>query len=460
MASKEMQLISRVVYTGDLNTVLDWGITSEDMLTNEGRAMYNHILGYYSQADSVGSVIGPQAMTDVYTAFSRCDDEGMTTPALCLEVRRERLAIEGLNAQDNIREMFAHDPLEAINMMHALASKLSNIGTGRNLDVTLGQSFDRLLTKYQMKKDGIDMSCGPWPWEVMNNVTGGFQEDDYIVFYGRPKSFKSWVLAYIIAWIFNQNKKGLIYTKEMTPDNIFMRVIACIAEISYHNFRMALLSHDEEQALYAAHQYIAAMEASQNLICLSGQDAPEGGDSVPWLRSKVEKYEPDFIFIDGLYLMSDIKKAKKDNERVRNISRDLRQMNLSLKIPLIATLQANREAAKHEEANLDEIAFSDGIGQDATAIIRVINEKGSPTCQLVMGGAREYELNGFRINAVPAQDFTYHGAVTAKEIKKAERDDSLPEDNPEAHAVKKVKKRKPRTETRAADEIAKRIENM
>jgi hypothetical protein len=435
-----MQLISRIVTTGDLNSVLDWGITAEDFLTNEGRAIFNHILGYYSRADTAGSVIGPQVMQQIYPYFQVCDDPGMRTEALCKEVRLQRLAIEGSNRMDEIREMMNVDPVKAIGQMGMVALDLQNVGIGKNNDMSLAAGMDKVVTRYELLESGVDLSCGKWPWEILNEKTGGFQPEDYIVIYGRPKSFKSWALAFIIASIFDQGRRALIYTKEMTQENIFMRVIACIAQINYDGLRLGHLSPHEKYALYSARSYMNALQNGNNVFCLSGRDTPDGGDTVPWLRSKIEKYKPDFVFIDGMYLMSDVKNAKKDHARVRNISRALSELRLDLKIPIICTLQANREAAKHQEANLDEIAFSDAIGQDATCIIRIINEKDSPTCQLVLGGAREYALNGFRINAVPAYDFRFHSLLTAKEIEKAKRQDEQSEDNPDAHAREKKKR--------------------
>lgn len=453
MASREMQLLSRIVHSGELSRVIEWGVTSEDFLTPEGRAMFNHILGYHSANDTAGSVLGPQAMVSVYPTFLQCDDHGMTTEALCLEVRKERLALSSLNKLDEIREIIQVDPMQGILMLQATAMDLANIGMGRNTDMTFGQAFDKILTTYEMKKSGVDMSAGLWPWPIMNEATGGIAEDEYFVFYGRPKSFKSWVLAYLIAETFNDGKRAVIYTKEMTQENIFMRVAACIAGINYQGLRLGALNPEEENALYAARAFMDAMQASQSLVCLSGQDAPEGGDTVPWLQSKVEKYKPHRVFVDGLYLMSDVKQAKKENQIVKNISRALRQMVLQTRIPLFATLQANREAAKHEDANLDEIAFSDAIGQDATGIARIINEKDSPTCQIVFGGAREYSLNGFRIHAEPCYNFGYYGPLTSKEIEKAKKTDGEAEDNPKAHA----KKRTAKTQAGAVSSVRERM---
>jgi hypothetical protein len=437
MANKEMQLISRVIHTGELNTVIDWGITAEDFLTNEGRAMFNHLVGYYTSMGSSGSVIGPQAMAHFYPNFLRCDDYTMTLSALCYEVRKQRLAIECQHRLGQVQQLLNHDPIEALNMLNLATTELNSVGLGKNNDRSLGPAFNAIHSQYQLRKSGVDMSWGRWPWLPLQEATRGLQQDDYICFYGRPKSMKSWVLSYFVAWLFNSGRRVLIYTKEMTQDNIFMRVIACIAEIAYQDFRAGSLTPEEEFAFTAVGRYINAMRASEQIIVLSGRDAPKGGDTVPWLRAKIEKYRPEMFAIDGLYLMSDVYKARKDHERVRNISRDIRQMIFDTGVPGLVTLQANRAAAKNEDANLDEVAFSDSISQDCTTIIRVINEKEEPTIQLVVGGSREWALNGIRINAIPAQDFTFRSLLTSKEIQKAKEKDGEAEDNPQAHVRKK-----------------------
>lgn len=455
MATREMQLISRIIRTGCLTDALEWGITPEDFLTNEGRAMYLHILGYYSRADTSGSVLGVEAARYTYPNFVLCDDPSMQLDALCMEARKMRQTLELKAHLSRALEVAEMDPMRAAAEMQKASADTLALGTGRSRDVRFTAGLDQILTKYEMKKQGIDMSCAKWPWDIMNEVTGGIEKDDYIVFYGRPKSMKSWILAYLISWFFYLDKRVLIYTKEMSWENIFMRVGACIAMIEYQGLRLGKLSPEHEQALYTLRRFINMAKDNEKLICLQGNEEGTGSDTVPWLQSKIDTHKPDFIAIDGMYLMSDVKNAKKDNERVRNISRDLRQMNLRTGVPIFATLQANRAAAKNEEANLDEVAFSDAIGQDATGIFRVINEKTGPTVALVVGGAREYALNGFRINAIPAVDFSYHGALSSKDIEKAKEADVKEEDDPKAHATKR---KAATTESKAVANISKRIE--
>lgn len=425
MSNWEHQLLSRIVRAGQMNDVLQWGITHKDFVTSEGRGLFQAVLGYHQMPESLGSVLGPNAVQMKYPHFHLCDDPSMTTDALCMEVRKNRMKSELRESLINVAEVLEHDPQVAIDQLSGTVSYMQNLGMANRTDVYAADAMGRIMQTYALKEQGVDMSICPWPWHPMQEATGGIEKDDYIVFYGRPKSMKSWVLAKMLAWCWNQRKRVLVYTKEMTADNIFMRVAATLAGVRYHEFRRAKLSVEEKMALNYVWREIDALAAVQPMVCLSGKDAGEGGDTVPWLRSKVELHKPDLVFIDGVYLMSDTRGGakQKDNFRVQNISRDIRRMVLDMGVPVIATLQATRAAAKNEEANLDEIAFSDAIGQDATNAIRVINERDKPTIALLVGGSREFELDGFRIFGIPATNFDYFGPLSPVDVQRAVSND-------------------------------------
>jgi hypothetical protein len=431
MASWEHQLLSRIIRTGDMNTVLQWGIGYEDFLSSEGRAIFQHMLGYFQMPETSGAVLGPYALQQHYPNFHLYEDPSMTTEALCHEVRQNRLKTEGHELIVKANELLGVNPIAAVNMLSNGSSYLQSLGTTRKTDVFMDESMGRTMQRYELKEQGVDMSVCPLPWEPLQEATGGIEEEDYIVIYGRPKSMKTWVLAFLIAWCIDQGKRMLIYTKEMTADNIFQRVAAVLAGVRYHEFRRARLNPEEKAAIYTVWRYIHAIRQQQPIVCLSAKDAGSGGDTVPWLRSKIEQHKPDVCCVDGMYLMSSTSNnpRQKDNARVRDISRGLRQTVLDTRVPLIATIQANREAAKHADANLDEIAFSDAIGQDATLAMRVINEKHQPTLALVVGGSREYDLEGFRIYGLPAYNFGYAGPLTTAEVIAAQQADS-PDSHP------------------------------
>lgn len=451
--SCEMALCYRVLRTREIAPVLDYGITIDDFISHEAKALWATIIGYYNHPQSAGSIMDPTVLRIDNKNFVVGDDmPGETVQALCTEVRKHRVKAESNQIITEFTQTMAlHevDPMGPLTVLNDHITRLQALGMTANTDVTLLQGLQSIRQRIELVKQGVDFSVMDWPWEPLQTATFGLQPDDYVVFYGRPKSMKTWVLAYLIAWSFWQEKRVLVYTKEMTPDNVYMRTFACIMKMAYNELRGAVmsanaaLSPEQERALDETIAYIKAdQNMASRITVLSGRDVGAGMDTVPWLRSKVEKYKPDIMFVDGLYLLSDHRKHNKDNERVMHISRDLRDMNLATKVPVIATMQANRKAAGHREANLDEVAFSDALGQDSTISARVIADKASPTVSIILAGSREFKLHGFRIHGVPATNFGFHTILTEQDIQKATENDHGEEETKEPKKAKKSGKKK------------------
>lgn len=461
MAHVDMQLVSRIVRTGEIDKVLEWGITADDLQTTEGHGMFQYLKTYHTLPETRGAVPGPNAIKAHFGTFELCDDPSMTLEALCSEVRKNRMAKEAEKVMRDGFEDLYRDPVGVIATMQRQMEKLSSLGL-KMQDETFASAMDNLIERYDKMEQGIGLSGLSWPWEPFQEATAGIQEDDYIVLYGRPKSMKSFVLSKMAAHSYEEGKKVMVYTKEMPTWQIFRRIAACTIRLPYDELRLGKLKPREKQALLYLHQEVKEQarltDGQHNIITLSGKDAPAGTDNISWLRSKILKHRPNIVYIDGLYLMSAEGKGGKDHEKVASISRACRQMVLDTGTPVVATMQANRQAAKHERAELDEIAFSDAIGQDATCAIRVINEKDAPTIGLIVGGSREFHLHAVRIWGIPCSNFSYKEAMSEKEIKKAEQNDAKPEEKETAASqVRKPITEKNQQATKAVQEAINRI---
>lgn len=386
----------------------------------ETRGFFTQLIAYHSSPETMGSVWGPQALMLKFPHFVLCDDPSMTTDALCKEVRQDRIKGQTKQLLKMVEDVVSTDPMRAVSMLQETSAILRNDCTPKKIDVHMADGLNRVWEGYCAAERGEVIAPYSWPWEPLQRATLGVRPTDYIILYGRPKSMKSWVLCFIIAHIIysDVSKRILIYSKEMDADEIFERIGCLLACVQYENFTGGTMNPEEKARFAQCTQLISSLRSNMTVVCLSAQDVKQGQDTVNWLESKIERYAPHAVFIDGLYLMSDAHGAKKLNERVANISKAVRQLALHNRIPIIATVQANRDAAKNEDANTEEVAFSDSLGQDATMLIRVINEwkKGSNTLALVMGGAsRRYKLSGFRINGMPAVNFSYYGELSDKE---------------------------------------------
>jgi hypothetical protein len=439
----ELQLLSRVIRTGQLADVLEWGIQEDDFRTTEGRGLFNHLLGYWKASETSGAVPGEKSFEQMYPAFEFCDDASMTLDALCAEVRKMRIILETREAMTEANEVVDIEPITAVSRLLDRLMMTRSLGM-KSHDDLYSSAIDEQVRRYQLAERGIQTCCFHWPWDPLNEATGGVQDDDYIVIYGRPKSKKTFVLGEFIASTYDQGKCVMVYTKEMPTWQIYRRVTAAIARLPYEEYRLGKLSPEHRRDFYMVADMIRtqarATSGRHNIIAVSGRDAPAGQDNMMWLRGKVEKYKPDAVFIDGLYLMSADRKTGKDHERVMQISRAARQMVLDTHVPVIATMQANRQASKNGDAELDEIAYSDAIGQDATCAIRSINEKTSPpTIALVLAGSREFQLNGIRIGGMPYSDLSFKEAMTDKEVAKAKAKDADEEEKKKKDEPKPIR---------------------
>ena len=460
-------LCFRVIkHRDEIRVVLEFGITVDDFITHENRTLWQFIEHYYSDPKTPGQVPSVHELgVRTQGKFSLGDDfEGMTTQALCVEVRRQRLVQRGHQACLEFTENLgvpSSDPMNALSIMQGHLTGLIALGTSVNTDVSMLQGSDRMLVRMMDAEQGIDRSKMRFPWGPLDDETFGVQEDDYILFYGRPKSGKTWVLASLIDACYKQDKRALIYTKEMTADGIWMRTLACILGLEYKELRGAVfgrnkpMNKDDKFRLFELNRYLKSdPRAADSLVVLNGREAGPGRDTVPWLRSKIEKYRPDVVFVDGMYLLSDHLKNASDQQRVMNISRGLRDTILATRTPIIATTQANRKAAGHKEANLDEIGFSDSLGQDVTLAARVIGDKTTPTMSLVIGGSREFTLHGLRLNCKPARDFSFLEVLSEDDIRKATEGDHGEDEKKDKKPKKATKGDKAADQERAKTEDA------
>jgi hypothetical protein len=94
-----------------------------------------------------------------------------------------------------------------------------------------------------------------------------------------------------------------------------------------------------------------------------------GPATVDALQAFIEKEHLDILFIDQYSLLEDNSKAKVAHEKVANISRAVKNLQVLKQIPIISVSQMNRTKNEDKTQDSSQIALSDRIGQDATIIL-------------------------------------------------------------------------------------------
>lgn len=130
-------------------------------------------------------------------------------------------------------------------------------------------------------------------------------------------------------------------------------------------------------------QYINDLETNKELppyIVVTPVDFGGKMLTVSKLRALIKEYKPDIVGIDQISLMEDERRLKGDQTRTQytHIAQDLFNMSTEFSIPIIVDAQANRnkaDMAKPENPELADIGESDGIAQNSSRVISLVQTK-------------------------------------------------------------------------------------
>lgn len=186
----------------------------------------------------------------------------------------------------------------------------------------------------------------------------------------------SWLALKFLAEAWKQGKRVGMYSGEMSDMQQGYRFDAL-----FNHFSNTALRRGYEVKGYA--EYIENLKKVPNPFLITTPKDFNGMATVSKLRMFVEKNNLDILGVDQLSLMLDERASRGEQERIKlgHISADLYLLSCELKIPIIALVQANREAAKKGNADdntapqLEDIRESDDIGHNSSRVISMKQTK-------------------------------------------------------------------------------------
>lgn len=396
----EHVLITRILETKDLNTALKRKITADFFFLPETRAAFDFLIKHTRKFGAVPSI---ELFKDAFRRFNfRTTSDSVEV--ICERLRNAKLYVDLADMFDEGLKLNREDPRQALEHCRALLTSLQSTHiVTRDADLT--RSIEESKAEYLRVKEGAGIVGVPWPWDKLNESTLGVQRGEVVYFYARPKSLKTWLLIKSAVHAFKSGLRPLLISKEMPTDQIRRRVHACFSGVDYNAVRTGRLTPKEEQ------NYFEDLEAfSENdPFILSGDDEDKGG--VMSVSAKIREYDPDVVYIDGVYLMHDDRTNKRtsDWQGIAHITQDLKRMAKQLDIPVIGSTQANRMAEKTKGESKSEVAFGDSFTQDADYLIRIIYEKQQQEDHeaiMTLPVIRESPGCTFTINAFIAKDLS------------------------------------------------------
>ena len=216
-------------------------------------------------------------------------------------------------------------------------------------------------------------------FDELDELIGGWDRNEELgTVVARPGVGKSWVILKIATAALKQGLRVGLYSGEMSEVKVGYRFDTLAGHISNSS-----IIHGNEKIQIEYKKYIDSLkDRFTGCLKVLTPNMINGPAGVTALRAFIEKENLDILCVDQHSLLEDDRKAKNPVEKAANISRDLKNLQVMKKIPIIAVSQQNRSAAD-EGPSTANVAQSDRISQDSTVIIFLEQKDGILTLNLV-----------------------------------------------------------------------------
>jgi replicative DNA helicase len=418
MAHPELELISNVIESGDFVTLKKKGVTRDIFSLDSAKEVFVWLWDEFHNPTQKGEVPTESRLKRRFPDFDFSPTRN-SLAALVTDIKRQSTQIKLTALIEDINDEILDDSDPTL-VLESFLPRLRelNVEAASQEGIRLSEAAEMIRQDYYTKKKAGGVTGIPYPWELMNSPTGGMQDEQFIVIYGRPGNMKTWLACVMAAWAWQSNRRVMFFSKEISRTDIIKRISSVLAGVDYAKLRAGNLPVDDEDAFFELLDAIEEIEESEtvgghrrSLYCISDK-GKRTTSTVDDLIAQAEVFQPDVVFVDGFYLMRDGRSGSRtaDWKQIAHISQDLKGMAQYLECPVIGTTQANRANAKQPSGDLDDLSFADAIGMDADIAMRAFrgpNPKGrGASIMLVFSKVREAVIRPFVINACPGDDFS------------------------------------------------------
>jgi energy-coupling factor transporter ATP-binding protein EcfA2 len=428
--STELALIRSIIdgrIDGSMQEAVRLGISEDKFGDDMARTAWKYLFEHWR--DKAHFHVVP-SLDLFYQRFPRFELPTAHDPVgvIVEQFNREYIDREVRNAVSKLQGDLGTVGCDPLSLVDAFKSSLAplHVGNVRATAKPLSLLVERhILEPYH--DDSISLGL-PFPWPFLNKFTPGIQPGNIYMYYGRPGSMKSWYLALTFAHLLNKKQTGiraLILSGDMPEEDFTEYLICCMAKIPVGLLRKKTLTNEQYEKMIEAWKTIMALEEQGGFIQVISVPGMTAGE----LSSIATNIEANIIGADAIYRMKDERTGRTSTEPVvqSNIVQSLKDIGLSLNVPIIGTTQANRsgEDAASAGQTMTEQAFTDAISQESAFLMRILSlEKieGSTDRVLFFPKIRKSladdtkPLGAQRVGGMPAIDFGHKGPWSSKNL--------------------------------------------
>ncbi|MFI6495916.1 DnaB-like helicase C-terminal domain-containing protein [Nonomuraea typhae] len=376
----ERLLISKVIEESDLGPAAEIGITKEwfaDPSSAQVWAMITEHKAKYGNVPSIGAV-----RKDYPTYKLLAAEEGL--PYLVDQMRTHRHLVLQEAAVTDAANLIVRGQADRVSeRLHQVLAELAR-SSAVSSDIDLSQTSEERLAHYAelAKLDG-GLRGIPTGFPAIDRALQGSEPGQLITLVGPPKAGKSTSLLLMTKEANDSGYEPLLVGFEMSNREQYERLDSIRAKISHARLRSGTLTPKEQRQLERAIKVQASLPSfhmtqdASSVMTLTG------------LRAKIEKIDPDIVFVDGVYMMQDEEGEPSGSpQALTNITRGLKRMAQQIQKPIIISTQALESKMNGKKLRTDSVGYSSSFFQDSDALIGVENTDDPAIKRMIILGAR------------------------------------------------------------------------
>lgn len=362
MADNELRLVSKAIREGDIKPILERGVTADWFVNPEAREMYVFCVEHY---EKYGRVPVPNTVRDVLPGCTVLNIEESYDYLIDQFVawRRQGLTTELLQDAAEALDEGGHE--EALALIRARIAGMEDVGLGSQ-DIDLTRTVDERIAEYIALRDLPGGLRGiPTGFPTIDKATLGLQPQQLITVVAEPKAGKSTLALVMASNVWKTARSPLLVSFEMANLEQQARHDAITAKVAHSR----LLSGDiTDHDIKMLHKYLDRMKGQQPFHLVAD---PTGVSTVSGIAAKIDTYQPDAVFIDGVYLMRDeVSREQGTPLSLTNITRNLKRLAQRSNIPIVISTQAlTWKLGAKRRVTADSIGYSSSFFQDSDVIL-------------------------------------------------------------------------------------------
>lgn len=226
-----------------------------------------------------------------------------------------------------------------------------------SMKAVLLETMAYIEKKHNAKKEELYLT----PFTDLNSLTGGLDEQEFILIAARPALGKTAIALQISNYMAKRGKHTLFVSLEMSKHQLGLRIFAGETNINSWHMKTGKLTDSDWATLVKVAGPLSDNKMRVNTKMATIQDIRA------YCRELKRKNMLDMVVIDYLQLIRPSGKHGTREQEVASMSRELKLMSREFKIPVIAISQLNR-AADNRRPGLPDLRESGALEQDADTV--------------------------------------------------------------------------------------------